>query len=380
MPNENQSLWKIAMFLGFVLFFSSILTQPWVFVGQPLPPNSTWGQMSSQIENFPTFVNPFDNNVQLMTVNTNPANAYNGAFGGGFGGHATYVVTTANATTRCGYSNYAGCVSDPNGIDQNDTFVGWRATWYTDILAFNITGGLEKSTLHTFLISVWCNTPRNETQQRAFDISVWAALPPPYNGFNTLTYGSEGSLFSGEQGLYYCPYPTASNPFGEVDVSLSVSHINGIGNPDPFYYTGDDSQVILKFNYPPVQTSNVTNSYGKNATFQISALRMQIVLTKGVPADTCNGAGFLENIGCQVVSFLSPVWKFLLFLGNGLYFIGQVLFWFVSMIGTFFNSLFALFGAQGAPPIISGFFGIFIVGLILYIAMSIMGKVRAAPV
>jgi hypothetical protein len=92
-------------------------------------------------------------------------------------------------------------------------------------------------------------------------------------------------------------------------------------------------------------------------------------------SSACTG-DFFSTIACTIGQGLTFVLNCILFLINGLVFIGQVLFWFILTVGVFFSSLFTLFGAQGAPPIIAGPFSILIIGLIFYLAFVFMSRVR----
>jgi hypothetical protein len=108
-----------------------------------------------------------------------------------------------------------------------------------------------------------------------------------------------------------------------------------------------------------------------NQTVDVSYARVDFVPSNQA---ICSG-----DIGCEFGNAVWGIINFFVLIGTGFVFIFQVLFWFVGMIGIFFSAIFAIFtGPSGStmPPQIVGFLGILILGLVVYVVLYFMGKVR----
>src|SRR6266566_501661 len=120
--DESHSLFRIAIFLGFVMLMSSVLATPWVYVGQPLPPNSPWGQFSSGVQNFPVFNNPGNT---ISTIAQTPT--------------AAESPNAIESTTGCTLALYFQC------IGAND-----QTKWIT----LNASGNAVMGSV----LTVWCRS------------------------------------------------------------------------------------------------------------------------------------------------------------------------------------------------------------------------------
>lgn len=90
----------------------------------------------------------------------------------------------------------------------------------------------------------------------------------------------------------------------------------------------------------------------------------------------CNPADTLGYIGCLIGQGLQLAFNIFLFAINGLVFAGQVLIWFVASVGIFFGAIPALFGMEGAPPLVTGSFGILFIALLFYLAFVFVSRIR----
>lgn len=312
-----------------------MLTQPWVFVNQPLPENSTWGKMQTQFESFPNFVAP-NNAGQLQNLYSK----------GDFWPNTTRGYPSKIVNTL-GNSKVGACV---NGT-------GTKVNWWGCLTTDDEAGSY---------VSINTNT----TRPRAFLTNVSS---PSSNGNN---------LVLSVTATVQCRQTWG--PVLPLNVSLIIANGTGIAvlfpiSPDSscpindwgmISYTWDlsgDNDVVSRF----VNAALAVQAEQTNQSIDVSYIRVQMV-----PSNTQLCGTGLDGIGCNLGNFAWTVVNFFVTLGTGAVFLFQVLFWFVSMIGIFFSSLLGLFGANGAPPIIAGVVGIVIIGLVFYVAIVGMGKIR----
>lgn len=327
MANESQSLFKIVVFLGLVLFMASIMATPWVYVGQPIPPNSTWGRMQTQMSSFPQFTNPFDsrgsvemfgaadgNSTPAQVVNADPTNI-------------THCTQSTNPT-----ANWYGCLLI---ADQATAYVMTNATHPAIKLnlsdAVGTSGG---SVVLTLFATIQCKA---------------TGISPVTTKVDFIFERTNGSVFE------FAQYATC-NP---GDFANNTLRVDFTAQPRASVADYADGKVYIQ---------------GQGSTNNIAVSYFHLRLEYTDP--DCAGADTLTYIGCVFGQAFRVLFNVVLFIVNGLIFVGQVLIWFVGMIGTFFSSILSLVGVDGAPPVIAGFVGILLLGLFFYVAFVVMGKVR----
>jgi len=331
---ESHSLFRIAIFIGFVLLMSSVLAQPWVFVGQPLPPDSTWGQFSSGIQNFPTFYNPFDTKALTFSL----------GFNDGGPGYETRIKTHGTANS-CGSSTYWDCITDPNGPDGNSSYIEItdNNAGPSEFLSLNTTGWPVQGTIRSGTLTLSCHS--NMTNAIPINVVVHEWIPS--------TGGSGNSYLSAIDQNVYCRSGTAFvNTTIQLRVPDAVYNLNGNAHP---------SNLQMWILGPA------------GLSFYISALTLTATV---VDTTGCSAGDFFSNIGCSFSEFAQNAWNFLILIGSAIAFGFLVIFWFVGMIGIFFGALGSILALPSAPPIVSGLVGILIIGCLFFVAIVIMGKIR----
>ena len=342
---ESNTLFKIVVCLGAILLGWSLMgasSSSWVFIGQPLPPNSTWGQVQAQFTSFPVFNNPFgqQTQVQLGIGNGWPQIDSNGS--------RWYVPASTHGTNNsCSLGAYWNCLSDPSGPDYNLTYVTLASNPFGIVV--NATGNLGSGVVQSGTITVYCTT------NGAVDLPLYAAIVAPGNAFPS---GVTEYLLN-QGGGVYCP---KGQTFKPVSISLTP-----FGNPVDLSTNPNQPnlQLFLGFGYP---------GSGPYPVMNISTIQVTLLISGYGTA--CGGSDFFTNIGCQLSQWANFALNLFMYGVNALIFAGQILLWFVGTVGVFFNAITAIFGFEGAPPLVAGFGGIFVIGCILYIAFVFFSRVR----
>lgn len=332
---ESQEVRKIIVFIGIVLFFSTMLTQPWVYVGQPIPPGSTWGQFAAQASSFPTFIAP--NNAgqvqNLYVVNdywpgttlARPYKVVNNLGSAALGG-------CVNATSPT--ENWFGCLST---LDENLSYV----TLNTNI---------------TFPYDVGVNVSSPSSNGNNLVLSVTAAIQCRQTWGPVLPLNVSLYLQNGTRATTLAP------------ISLGTScPVNSWGIMSYTWDLSGDNDVVSRF----VNAALIIQADEQQQVVDVSYARVQLIPSN---SQLC-GTG-LDGIACSLSNFAWTIINFFVTLATGVVFIFQVLFWFVGMVGVFFAALGSLFTGSGAPPMVSGLLGVFIIGSLFFIAFIFMGKVR----
>lgn len=350
---ESHSLFRIVLFLGFVLLISSVLATPWVYVGQPLPSNSPWGQFSNGIQNFPQFSNPFNAGVQSSVSHL----------------HSVESAIPWNApATGCNPDHYA--VSCLQSID-NATYIRLQFVNAGNSCTANVSCGTAEVymqggapthfTLTDFTVTVYCRATTSAPAK-------WAMF---FRTFSDVT-------------VHTCPQSTIFQP---VSFSFPLSGDKEPSAPacfwsDIFTYRAYNSAGCVVdtdlTHHPGIQadievcgiTAICPASDGNSGPFEITAIIVDATFT--VPQASCG----TFDVGCVVARFFDPVIKGLQWVLNGIVFVFQIIAWFVGMIGLFFGALLSILSIPGAPPLITGLIGIIVIGCLFFISIVIMGKIR----
>jgi len=342
---ESHSLFRIAIFIGFVLLMSSVLTQPWVYVGQTLPSNSPWGQFSSGIQNFPRFSNPYDvlTSGALLTADNRSA--------------LTSSWTTVGTAHRCSNAAYWNCINDPGNVGNLGNNSDLNRTYVTNIVFLDPTGPgpffeFNSTTTYPFVglglvslsVSLLCRTVGTGGYGKGIDILV---EHPSYPfGFIAATFNPFDINSTG--GGAVCPY---GQDFKEVDIGI-------LGGNQTL--TDDRLRISI-----------VTMNRDSSISIDLSTVAIAAVFSTQNQV-SCPGGDFVHDIlaiGCQII-------KVFQYVVNGIIFVFSVIAWFVGMIGIFFGALASVLAVPGAPPIVSGLIGILIIGSLFFVAIVFMGKIR----
>ncbi len=324
---ESHSLFRIAIFLGFVMLMSSVLATPWVYVGQPLPPNSPWGQFSSGVQNFPVFNNPGNT---ISTIAQTPT--------------AAESPNAIESTTGCTLALYFQCIGANDQtkwitLNASDNGLGTQLGGYFNVAMTNVSGNAVMGSV----LTVWCRS-----------VNVTDANLAP---------GLDNAR----------PGPT-------VVRNNAVSPTCNPGND----FRPIIIPVILATGGFPVVTStwnNLTFDVGAGVTLKLGSASQKIevnYIQLATQVDLGGGiaCGSTWDIGCQFSRAIDPIVKFFQFIGNGIIFAFQVVAWFFGMIGIFFSALLSVLTLPGAPPLVSGLVGIIIIGCIFFVTIVLMGKIR----
>lgn len=334
MPGDNQTVFKLVLFLGFVFVFSSLLAPPWVYVNQPIPANSTWGRIQTQVEAFPQFNTP-SNSAQIQ--NLGPVGDF-WPNTGLPGGHPWKVVNNANVGDCVNATNpdanYWGCLFSA------DT-TGSYAVISTNVSRSTLIANLSSpaSNANNILLSA---TATIQCRQE------WGKTLPLIVQLFILNAGTRISILNPINPDTTCPI----NDWGYVKYSWDLGANN--------LTVGTFSTAALE-----VQVADT------NQTVDISWVQFTVA-----PSNTRLCGGGLDGIACNAGNFAWSFLNTLLMLGAGVVFFVQLIVWFIGAAGVFFGAIPALFGVGGAPPIVTGFVGILLVGVIFYIALVMFGKVR----
>ena len=322
--SESHTLVKVLAFVGIVLFIGSLMSyngnpSNWVYVGQPVPADSTWGQFSAQVESFPAFVNPFA--LTSIAVTRAVANGIYAPLGGVNCLPATY---------------WYGCLSPPG------THHIYADTGHPNFtVRLGPVGGVPDLGRVAFVqIGLGCNATGGDG-----NVFVYLAHAEPINPSNVSTFFYEGSVI--------CP----------------------VGSTRGLVYSNDTQAV--NSNFVASDFSNVY-AYVIHSLGSGNTSYNNLFVAIGVSWQQNCGAivDFLGQVACNISNFVQAIISGFLFAANFLVFIVAVLFWFVGLVGMFFLALFGLLGAGGAPPLIAAPIGILILGCIFFVAFVIMGKVR----
>lgn len=339
---ESNEIFKIAVFIGLVLFFASMLASPWVYVGQPIPPDSAWGQFSAAAGSFPAFVAP-NGAGQVATIS--PVADY--CTGPGCPAVAHGYQTFNNV----GSAHMPGCV---NGTSPSD-LPGWGCVASPDSNGSAVR--LYQPVAGAYYVNV--SDPPSASNQLVLSYSVTVQCA-------VLSGTVSGVAIAVNQNTANPLVPTVL--LFPTDPTKNVCGLGGQWNT--FTYTWDLSGrnwTVAKFTGDSIAFSLVTS--GQDVA--ISYVSAQIVTSN---QQLC-GTG-LDGIACGFQNFGWSVVNFFVTIGTGLLFFFQILFWFVSLIGVFFSALGTLFLGSGSPPLVTGLLGVLILGLIIFVALVGMGKIR----
>lgn len=345
MPAESQSLFKIVLFLGVVFLMASLMTTPWVYVGQPIPPNSTWGRIQQQTSNFPVLNSP--NNagaLQRLYVSGDfwPTNSSLNV-----GGWKTVnnlgpsrVGACVNATAPI-HRNYFGCLST---LDSDGSYVkiSTNASANPSVTA-NVSSPTGGTNILVYSITavIQCHQEFGTVLPLNVTLNIVNPTPAPGTGFfsDTLEPQNPGTV---------CP--TTGWSMVTYTWDLSGFKNNVIGNY---------SKLAIRVQaMDPGQTVDV--SYAE---------------VDFTPTNQAICATDISGVVCELGNLAWGLINFFVLIGSGIVFVFQVLFWFVGTVGTFFMAIPNLFGF-GAPPLISAIIGLLIIGLLFYVAFVLMGKIR----
>lgn len=302
--------------------------------------------MQRQIEGFPMFNNPFAG--QSASILVTPAPMWSGA-----GLNASYsplnVTGTANRCTTVAWWN---CVFDPNGPDGNGSAVsiGGPSHW---ILGVNMSSAPNSGLVQSGYAEIWCRSWG--TSASPITVGMGQETGPGAISAQLVSQGYNSVCPTGNYSRVIVNLVPAG---GTVLSDLSV-------NPQPNFF----------FSVNPVNPNTGAGNSG-TTSIQITYIRATVVVT-GASA-SCGGSSFFSNIGCSIGAALTFLGNLALFVINGIIFIGQVLFWFVSLVGIFFGSLFSVLNIPGIPPFFSGIIGFLIIGVFLYVAIVVMSKIRGS--
>ncbi len=324
---ESHTLFRLTIFIGFVLLMSSVLAQPWVYVGQPLPANSPWGQFSNGIQNFPSFSNPYASPVS--TIVQVPI--------------ADGSPNAIESTTGCSIGSFFNCLaSNDNGtyitLNATDNGLGGNLGGFFNVAMTNITGNAILSST----VIVWCRIPSwNVTN---LPIGIDNARPGP-----TITRNGVVSPTCNTQDFapLRIPVKLATGGFPVADSTWqSLTYTVGAG-------------ITLRLGtvHQKVQVTYIE-------------LETQVDLGGGI------SCGSTWDVGCQLSRLVDPLVKFGLLIGNGVVFGFAVLFWFFGMVGIFFSAFASILNVPGAPPLVSALIALPIIGAIFFVAIVFMGKIR----
>lgn len=319
---------------------------------------------------FPEFSDPFtEETITFTSFIGNPVE-----------GQVTNVTSFAgvsfhgceNVTLRRGE-----CMGSP---DKEESFVrlSVREDFFKSGISWNYSHGgfknINSTTLRTVKITFQCRTEINETAEVNFRL-FW-------------------SLAS--QNLSFQPVLSCPKSDSYQTVTWTASFPGGITPYDPFLTpcvvnppcTGFTQQAWI-FTEVNIQGGfgipAITNTPGASARFSYFRIDVEVMVnTDCVPPE---GAWFpaLDEVACAIMGFANVVWKGINFLINGisfvlvtigvvLVFLGQVVFGLLLGI----INMAAWFLTVDAPDIVKSIFGIFTIGTISFVVLTVAGLIRGS--
>jgi hypothetical protein len=335
--SESNDLFKIVVFIGLVLFFSTIVTQPWVYVGQPIPPDSTWGQFAAQAGAFPVFTAP--NNagaLQHLYVD-----------GDFWATNLSLNVGGQQTVNALGPSAVGACVNQTAPIHAN--YYGCLTT--LDAAASYIQISTNSSKQPTFTANV--SSPTGGPNILIYSITAIIQCHQEYGTVLPLNVTLNIVNATGKIDVLEPVNPGTSCPVASWGMETYTWDLSGFTQNQIQYF----SHLAIR-----VQAMDV------HQTVDVSYARVDFVPSNQA---ICSG-----DIGCELGNAVWGIINFFVLIGTGIVFVFQVLFWFIGMVAVFFTGLGSIFSLPGTPPILSALFGVLIIGLLFFVALVFMGKVR----
>jgi len=339
---DNQMIMRIVLVLGAVFLFVSLMVPAQIYVTTPLQ-DTAFGDFSSSIQTFPTFVNPFDRGeAPISTYAFVPATLVNGP---------TVEGDRTINTTGCSSDpdEHYECIRDFNGTDGSSSYLTLKSSGSNAV--FDLEGsGLPGQIFRSGFVDVWCRasgaTSIAPTDLFSPIIQQWRTDIGP--GYFAITVDSDQTG---------CP---TGSVFKQITIPITPGYVVYPSGGSPFRLT-----MTLGYRNP-----------GATQSIDVSTVRVR---ANYQPSDTpgCAGADFFSNIGCQLGQIFDTFVKALEFASSGLLFIGQILFWFIVTMASFLGLILELFSLTSTwPPVIQGIFLILVVAMIAFLGLVVFGKIR----
>ena len=342
---------KIVMVLGVVLLLSNLLT------GASL---SEWNNLRNTLEqgiDWPTFDDPFDEPVQLSSYSFRPANLIHG------------VPPNAPQTVDfTGCSVIWICLRDFNGTDDNVSYVTlWRSPFGQEPpgvcagapdncvdASFDLEiSALPGQTFKAGVAEIWCRT-RNSAVP--IDIFIDAIVQ-----WNTGA-GAYQSITAGSVNIAKCPVGS----FQKISILIAADEIVGDSSVQNERLTMTVEFWVNGVDDVPVDISTV-----------------RLVSTYQFAEAGCTAGDFFANLGCQIGQFFEGFINGIIWVVNGIVFVGQVIFAAASFVGRIGlaagQAIFASFAAifnLGAPSPVQEIIDIAVIGMLVFLAFLFVMIIR----
>jgi hypothetical protein len=325
--SEARTITKMIIFMG-ILFLLIGLMYPGADAPWTAFKNTLGGQ------GYPTFNNPYQS-VQLATVVQKPT--------------ANSNPSGIESTTGCTIALYFQCVAQNSNtkwltLNASDNGLGSKLGGYFNVAMTNVTGQAVLSSS----VTVWCRTNATSSNTGTTPIGLDNVRPGPTvvrNGIvsPTCNQGTEFLPLRFPVQLATGGFPVAISTWN------NVSFLTGAG-------------ITLKLG---VAAQKVQVSYVE--------LNTQIDLGSSGPGGSGSCANWWD-FGCQLSRLVDPLVKFFLFIGNGLIFFVQLIFWALTVMFTLGLGLIGTFAFMlalpGAPAIAQGAITALFIGCIAFILIS----------
>lgn len=316
---------------------------------------------------FPTFNNPFASPV-ITTADFHPSKP---VFSG--------TLNTSGTDHGCAPTTWYDCLSDQNGADKNATTVSVTFdTMGVNVILFNVTGTLAGRYMTSAILEIQCYTPNGTT-------------PVPFNfAMGVINASTPSSFYDAAQSGGHadiCQNPSPSQSFATTTVTLFIAGVcetgsGGVWDTTCPGFSDAQTDEFEAFIMPASVSGAFQHSTPTIAgTIVVSTVTVHVTFSSAL-STACTG-DFFSNIGCQFGQAYDTLVKVGSFLINGVVFLGQAAFYFISIIGSFAYGILSsvawvlLIPAPYSPPVIvQAIIDVFIFALMGSVLVIIISQVR----
>lgn len=305
--------------------------------------DSAWNAMVTNLGNqaFPTFDNPFGGHQTFAERRTPVGN----------GNKSTPTLVAPAGSVGCANATWWGCVQYDDGnlsyTIQNYSKAGYNVKFSNSTQSYDV--------IDSVTITMVCSTNNTGTDLNtiSFFIEVDRNVFVPSGGAASLSDQTQR-----------CPrYPQ----FGAISISMAQVPGYGLAWSETGGNINTDWEIVV------LVGGSVT--YPGDEVF-VTAIYADVIFETKPP---CTGDWF-ANTGCQIGRFFDGFIKGIQFLMNGIIFIGQALFYVISVLAIIVLGLFSifafLFAIPGTPQTIQAIIDIGLAAMIVFVLLYVVGKVR----
>jgi len=313
--SETHTLFKIVLAVGIILLLIGALNPA---------AGAAWDDFATQVNTFPSFVNPFDaapSSEDFLAVPTQKSHEYHAP---GVYAPASYVGCANNTINRTDCLNSADDeesyieITLPSGDGVTTIFFQWSDPRMAII---------DGTTIRRVTVITRCMTV--EGPELAFSIS-WYGVASLGAGEPLWGTSCPKRAYGGV--VAFRDYPTGSptNPTKQYVGETGEWYDAGLHVPSGVSY---NATVTVRFTFIEIRV---------HVTYEIGACQ----------APTGAWFPWADEVACAIGRLAEYIWKGILFVINGLIFVGQMVFWFITLVIGFIGLFTYVFAIPDAPPIV----------------------------